>query len=65
MPADLYTRYMDALSVWTDHAADCGTCTTTQPACPAGDPLWERLARLQDAYLNHQRNPAVSTRKRP
>ncbi|MCT6782255.1 hypothetical protein LXH09_37165 [Streptomyces sp. CS7] len=47
---------MDALSVWTDHADDCGTCTTTQPACPAGDPLWERLGRLQDAYLNHQRN---------
>lgn len=56
MPADLYTRYMDAHSVWTDHAADCGTCTTTRPACPAGDPLWERLVRLQDAYLNHQRN---------
>ncbi|MEU5372474.1 hypothetical protein ABZ362_26490 [Streptomyces sp. NPDC005951] len=56
MADDLYTRYMEALSVWKDHAADCGTCTTTQPACPAGDPLWERLARLQDAYLNHQRN---------
>ncbi|MFD4595719.1 hypothetical protein ACIQJ8_33140 [Streptomyces globisporus] len=60
MPADLYTRYMDALSVWTDHAADCGTCTPTQPGCPQGTALWERFSRLQDAYLTHLRTKGAS-----
>ncbi|MFF0338088.1 hypothetical protein ACFYUM_36540 [Streptomyces fimicarius] len=55
MPADLYTRYMDAHRTWTAHAVGCGTCTTTQPGCPDGTRLWERLSRLQDAYLNHLR----------
>ncbi|MFF9691030.1 hypothetical protein [Streptomyces sp. NPDC014623] len=55
MPADLYTRYMDAHRAWADHAADCGTCTTTQPACPDGARLWEKFARLQDAHLNRNK----------
>ncbi|MBD3550001.1 hypothetical protein [Streptomyces sp. JV180] len=55
MPADLYTRYMDAHRVWTDHAADCGTCTTTQPACQVGATAWERFTRLQDAHLNRSK----------
>ncbi|MFH8886696.1 hypothetical protein [Streptomyces californicus] len=55
MPADLYTRYMDAHRAWTDHAADCGACTATRAVCLDGARLWERLGRLQDAYLNHLR----------
>ncbi|MCX4657535.1 hypothetical protein OG249_37395 [Streptomyces microflavus] len=55
MPTDLHTRYMAAHRAWADHAADCGTCTTTQPNCPPGAGLWERFAHLQDAYLTHLR----------
>ncbi|MGW6287368.1 hypothetical protein [Streptomyces sp. NPDC055107] len=55
MPADLYTRYMSATDAWREHAAGCGTCTTTRPGCPNGTRLWERLNRLQDAYLTHLR----------
>ncbi|MYT77526.1 hypothetical protein YW3DRAFT_06517 [Streptomyces sp. MnatMP-M77] len=55
MPADLYTRYIGATDRWAEHAADCGACTTTEPGCPDGIPLWERYCRLQDAYLNHLR----------
>ncbi|MFD3641486.1 hypothetical protein [Streptomyces griseus] len=46
---------MGATDRWAEHAADCGACTTTQPGCPDGSPLWEQLSRLQDAYLNHLR----------
>lgn len=61
MPADLYTRYMDAHRTWADHAAGCGTCTTIQPGCPDGIPLWERYCRLQDAYLTHCRTRGTSS----
>ncbi|MER6640983.1 hypothetical protein ABT285_36315 [Streptomyces microflavus] len=55
MATDLHTRYMAAHRTWAGHAADCGTCTTTQPNCPPGAGLWERFAHLQDAYLTHLR----------
>ncbi|WP_330323373.1 hypothetical protein [Streptomyces anulatus] len=46
---------MDAHRGWADHAADCGTCTTTRPGCPPGARLWEKFARLQDAHLNRNK----------
>ncbi|MET8731293.1 hypothetical protein ABZV81_29575 [Streptomyces parvus] len=60
MPTDLYSRYMEARRTWANHAEDCDTCTTTRPACPAGSPLWERICRLQDAYLTHLRKKGAS-----
>ncbi|MFD7860041.1 hypothetical protein ACFV6B_38050 [Streptomyces microflavus] len=55
MVADLYTLYMDALRRWTEHAADCGSCTADQPACPTGTRRWQRFAARQDEYLNRNR----------
>ncbi|WP_329169409.1 hypothetical protein OG709_35750 (plasmid) [Streptomyces sp. NBC_01267] len=55
-PDDLYARYMAAHTAWAAHRTNCTNCRTRRP-CPAGAQLVERFARLQDAYLQHQRNP--------
>ncbi|MEE1943064.1 hypothetical protein V1L54_27280 [Streptomyces sp. TRM 70361] len=50
---DLYLRYMAAFEASTGHTADCAACQADQP-CQTGQPLHERLARLQDAYSERQ-----------
>ncbi|MFC8208359.1 hypothetical protein [[Kitasatospora] papulosa] len=54
MADDLHTRYMAATDTWDAHRAGCTTCQHSSP-CKAGEPLAERFARLQDAYLNSRR----------
>ncbi|WP_329043492.1 hypothetical protein OHT61_32255 (plasmid) [Streptomyces sp. NBC_00178] len=54
MADDLLTRYMAATDTWRNHYAGCTTCQHHSP-CKAGEPLFERFARLQDAYLNSRR----------
>jgi hypothetical protein len=53
-PDDLYTRYMRAARAHESHTASCGSCTPDQQ-CTVGAPIFEQFARLQDAYLAHQR----------
>ena len=53
--ADLYERYQRAATAHRQHRASCTDCTDTG-RCPAGQRLFEAFARLQDAYLNRQRN---------
>ncbi|MER5556343.1 hypothetical protein ABT001_32600 [Streptomyces sp. NPDC002793] len=55
MADDLHTRYMAAANTWDAHRAGCTTCQHTTP-CKTGAPLFERFARLQDAYLNRHRS---------
>jgi hypothetical protein len=54
-PDDLYTRYMKAHQDNEAHKASCSECAPDAP-CPAGLPAFERFARLQDAYLQRQRD---------
>jgi predicted aldo/keto reductase-like oxidoreductase len=54
VPDDLYTRYMKAYQANEQHKRSCTRCNPDAP-CPAGAPLAERFARLQDAYLTRQR----------
>lgn len=54
-PDDLYTRYMKAFQDHTVHTADCADCRPDQP-CAVGAPVFERFSRLQDAYLQRQRD---------
>ncbi|MFI1004935.1 hypothetical protein ACIP10_36145 [Streptomyces galbus] len=54
MPDDLYQRYQNAHAAYRTHQADCTVCTDTS-RCPTGQRLYESFARLQDAYLNRQR----------
>ncbi|MFD9398191.1 hypothetical protein ACFWA4_05145 [Streptomyces sp. NPDC060011] len=54
MSDDLHRRYQDAHTAHQEHARTCTTCTDTS-RCPGGQRLCEAFARLQDAYLNRQR----------
>ncbi|MEU0034655.1 hypothetical protein [Streptomyces sp. NPDC006333] len=54
MPDDLHRRYQDAHNAHRKHARTCTTCTDTS-RCPTGQRLFEAFVRLQDAYLNRQR----------
>ncbi|MER5362454.1 hypothetical protein [Streptomyces sp. NPDC002785] len=58
MAESLHARYMAASDAWRAHRKDCEPCTfpDTGRHCPDGAPLWERLVRLQNAYLTHLRN---------
>ncbi|MGW6926519.1 hypothetical protein ACWGA9_35545 [Streptomyces sp. NPDC054950] len=51
---DLYDRYQVASTIHRQHRATCTACTDTC-RCPQGQRLYESFARLQDAYLNRQR----------
>jgi hypothetical protein len=51
---DLYTRYLAADRAWRVHASDCTSCKACTH-CRAGAPLYERFARIQDAYLQRQK----------
>ncbi|WJV51776.1 hypothetical protein [Streptomyces flavofungini] len=46
---DLFVRYMTAFQASTEHTTGCPACQADQP-CESGAPLYERFARLQDAY---------------
>lgn len=54
-PDDLYTRYMKAHQDNETHKAGCADCRPDAP-CPVGLPIFERFGRLQDAYLQRQRD---------
>ncbi|MFJ1847073.1 hypothetical protein [Streptomyces sp. NPDC088146] len=49
MADNLHTRYMQAAATWRTHRESCAPCRSGQ-RCPTGDPLYRRLADLQDAY---------------
>lgn len=51
---DLYDRYQVAHTAHRSHRATCTACTDTS-RCPTGHRLFESFTRLQDAYLNRQR----------
>ncbi|WP_424893293.1 hypothetical protein [Streptomyces sp. XH2] len=54
MPADdLFQRYMKAFETSSEHTADCLACQADDE-CAVGAPLYERFARLQDAYRQRQ-----------
>ncbi|MFE6023333.1 hypothetical protein ACFQ6O_43805 [Streptomyces sp. NPDC056441] len=55
MADDLYTRYQQASDTWRTHSSSCESCRAGQH-CPAGAPLYRRLADLQDAYLRRLRS---------
>ncbi|MEV3999138.1 hypothetical protein ACFYPK_32825 [Streptomyces halstedii] len=55
MADSLHTRYVNASDAWRAHRKGCQPCQTGRH-CEAGAPLFERVVRLQDAYLNHLRN---------
>lgn len=50
---DLYVRYMKAFEDSTEHTTTCAACQAGQP-CVQGEPIHEKFARLQDAYLRRQ-----------
>ncbi|MFE2823493.1 hypothetical protein [Streptomyces sp. NPDC059271] len=54
MPDDMHRRYQDAHTAHQEHARTCTTCTDTQ-RCPTGQRVYDSFTRLQDAYLNRQR----------
>ncbi|MFF4542192.1 hypothetical protein [Streptomyces aureus] len=51
---DLFDRYQAAAAEHRTHRDSCTPCTDAS-RCPAGQQLYEVFARLQDAYLNRQR----------
>ncbi|MPY36718.1 hypothetical protein FNH09_37525 [Streptomyces adustus] len=51
---DLFARYQAAAAAHRTHRATCTLCTDTS-RCSTGQRLFEAFARLQDAYLNCQR----------
>ncbi|MFF0051637.1 hypothetical protein [Streptomyces sp. NPDC005498] len=54
MADDLHARYMHASDAWRTHRKGCEPCQAGRH-CPAGATLFERLARLQDAYTQRLR----------
>lgn len=54
-PDDLYTRYMKAHQDNEAHKEACADCAPDAP-CETGRPVFEWFARLQDAYLQRQRD---------
>lgn len=54
MPDDLYDRYQRAHTAHRSHRDTCTACTDTS-RCPSGQRLFESFTRLQDSYLNRQR----------
>ncbi|MGW0669794.1 hypothetical protein [Streptomyces sp. NPDC002746] len=54
MADSLHTRYMAASDTWRTHRKGCKDCAAGCH-CPAGAPLFEQFARLQNAYLTHLR----------
>ncbi|MEU4506819.1 hypothetical protein [Streptomyces sp. NPDC024089] len=54
MTDSLHTRYMAASATWRTHRKGCPPCQH-QRRCPDGDLLYERLVKVQDAYLAHLR----------
>ncbi|MGW1305757.1 hypothetical protein ACWD5R_39635 [Streptomyces sp. NPDC002514] len=55
MPDDLYQRYMAAHRADQDHRSACAACAS-DARCRDGERIYARLALLQDAYLERQRN---------
>ncbi|MFD5814755.1 hypothetical protein [Streptomyces sp. NPDC127038] len=51
---DLFDRYQTAAAAHRTHRDACTPCSDTS-RCPTGQQLYEVFARLQDAYLNRQR----------
>ncbi|MFJ6355172.1 hypothetical protein ACIQKB_37655 [Streptomyces sp. NPDC092046] len=47
----LFIRYQGSVKQWKDHVGRC-SCRAEEP-CSQGQPLFDRLATLQDAWLNH------------
>ncbi|MDI3390477.1 hypothetical protein QIS99_30425 [Streptomyces sp. B-S-A8] len=47
----LFRTYRDADRKWSAHVAACQHCGH-EPGCPAGQPLFNRFAELQSAYLD-------------
>ncbi|MGC4986623.1 hypothetical protein ACLQ18_39540 [Streptomyces sp. DT193] len=54
MPDDLHRRYQSAHTAYRAHRVTCTGCTDTE-RCSVGQRLFESFTRLQDAYLNRQR----------
>ncbi|MFD5728327.1 hypothetical protein ACFWMT_19850 [Streptomyces sp. NPDC058368] len=54
MAESLHTRYMTAATAWRTHRKGCSLCRNSEP-CTTGRQLFERFARLQDAYLSPQK----------
>ncbi|MEU9321452.1 hypothetical protein [Streptomyces sp. NPDC048295] len=54
MADDLRTRYMQAAATWRAHRETCEPCRSEQH-CPAGAPLYRRLADIQDARIRRIR----------
>ncbi|MET9142009.1 hypothetical protein [Streptomyces parvulus] len=59
MPDDLYQRYIDATSAYSDHRATCTDCTLYRH-CPKGQQLWTTFEQRQDAHINRVRNARKS-----
>ncbi|WP_329046678.1 hypothetical protein [Streptomyces sp. NBC_01422] len=55
MVDDLHTRYLAAADTWAAHRTGCTICQHDTP-CETGAAFYERLARLQDAYLARGRS---------
>lgn len=55
VPDDLYQRYQTAHRAHQAHSTDCTRCTD-RTRCPDGQRLYNTFARLQDVYLERQRN---------
>ncbi|MFF9593852.1 hypothetical protein ACF1FX_32490 [Streptomyces sp. NPDC014646] len=51
---NLHARYRHASDVWRAHHRACEPCRSGQH-CPAGAPLYQRFADLQDACLRQLR----------
>ncbi|MEU1567967.1 hypothetical protein ABZ504_47975 [Streptomyces mirabilis] len=50
----LYGRYQAAHTAHRVHRLSCTACTDTE-RCPVGQRLFETFTRLQNDYLNRQR----------
>ncbi|MFI6881155.1 hypothetical protein ACIBL6_47695 [Streptomyces sp. NPDC050400] len=54
MADSLYDRYMKAAAAHRAHGNSCTSCSS-EARCTAGQRLDESFVRLQDAYLNQQK----------